>query len=208
MFHRRKVLLALVETFGGKVASTDYFKLMFLFCQRTEQHHYDFFPHKYGAYSFLLQQDKRRLTNLGYLKPGVGFEIGGSHRFFNQLDAFTQAELRSLHAEFGKLRGDKLLHRIYLEYPYYASRSLVASRVLDQSEYRSVEQSHSKNTASCLFTIGYEGISIDSYLNSLIAQDIAALVDVRNNPISRKCGFSKSQLQKDQNLFTYFHLDC
>ena len=133
---------------------------------------------------------------MGYLKPGVGFEIGGSHRFFNQLDAFTQAELRSLHAEFGKLRGDKLLHRIYLEYPYYASRSLVASRVLDQSEYRAVEQSHSKNTASCLFTIGYEGISIDSYLNSLIAQDIAALVDVRNTQFPGSTVFQRASCKK------------
>ena len=47
---------------------------------------------------------------------------------------------------------------------------------------------------SCLFTIGYEGLSIDAYLNRLITNQVAMLVDVRKNPISMKYGFSKMQL--------------
>jgi uncharacterized protein (DUF488 family) len=47
-----------------------------------------------------------------------------------------------------------------------------------------------------LFTIGYEGVSIEQYLNSLIHKDVRVLCDVRNNPLSRKFGFSKSNLQK------------
>ena len=45
-----------------------------------------------------------------------------------------------------------------------------------------------------MFTIGYEGITIEAYLNKLIQNDIRLLCDVRNNPLSRKYGFSKTTL--------------
>ncbi|WP_375627098.1 DUF488 family protein [Bartonella sp. MU37NMGALS] len=48
----------------------------------------------------------------------------------------------------------------------------------------------------CFFTIGYEGKSLENYLKSLIENNIKTLCDVRKNPISRKHGFSKRQLEK------------
>ena len=45
-----------------------------------------------------------------------------------------------------------------------------------------------------LFTIGYEGISLEAYLNKLLKNDVRVLIDVRNNPLSQKYGFSKNQL--------------
>ncbi len=45
------------------------------------------------------------------------------------------------------------------------------------------------------FTIGYEGISLETYLNKLIINDIRLLCDVRKNSLSMKYGFSKSQLK-------------
>jgi uncharacterized protein (DUF488 family) len=46
MYYRRKILLALIEVFGGSLKSTDCEKLLFNFCQQREKNHYDFFPHK------------------------------------------------------------------------------------------------------------------------------------------------------------------
>lgn len=46
-----------------------------------------------------------------------------------------------------------------------------------------------------LYTIGYEGKSIEQYLNALIENSVSVLIDVRYNPFSRKRGFSKKQLQ-------------
>lgn len=46
-----------------------------------------------------------------------------------------------------------------------------------------------------MFTIGYEGISLEHYLNKLIINNIKVLCDVRKNPISMKYGFSKIQLK-------------
>ena len=46
-----------------------------------------------------------------------------------------------------------------------------------------------------LFTIGYEGKDIPSFIGSLRSTDVAVVVDVRELPLSRKRGFSKTALR-------------
>lgn len=43
-----------------------------------------------------------------------------------------------------------------------------------------------------LFTIGYEGRTINNYIEMLLSNEVRVLIDVRNNPLSRKPGFSKT----------------
>jgi uncharacterized protein (DUF488 family) len=59
-----------------------------------------------------------------------------------------------------------------------------------------------------LFTIGYEGLTIDDLLQKIQANGIEVFVDVRNNPHSRKRGFSKKSLQPAmENLgINYIHI--
>jgi uncharacterized protein (DUF488 family) len=45
-----------------------------------------------------------------------------------------------------------------------------------------------------LWTIGYEGLSLDEYLSRLRTAGITILCDVRRNPLSRKPGFSRKAL--------------
>ncbi len=45
-----------------------------------------------------------------------------------------------------------------------------------------------------LFTIGYQGQSIDSFLELLLAHGVAHVLDVRHRPYSRKPDFSKKRL--------------
>jgi uncharacterized protein (DUF488 family) len=45
-----------------------------------------------------------------------------------------------------------------------------------------------------LFTVGYEGSTIESFIDSLRANNISCVLDVRALPLSRKPGFSKTQL--------------
>ena len=51
-------------------------------------------------------------------------------------------------------------------------------------------------TKAKLFTIGYEGRDMDNLVSSLKKFNITRLIDIREIPISRKKGFSKSQLMK------------
>jgi len=59
-----------------------------------------------------------------------------------------------------------------------------------------------------LYTIGYESKSIDDLISQLKSHDISILVDVREIPISRKKGFSKTVFSKylTRNGIEYIHL--
>jgi uncharacterized protein (DUF488 family) len=48
--------------------------------------------------------------------------------------------------------------------------------------------------SSTIYTIGYERRSIDEFIECLIKNNIAQLIDVRSNPQSRKPGFSRLNL--------------
>ncbi|WP_390915188.1 DUF488 family protein [Pseudosulfitobacter sp. SM2401] len=60
---------------------------------------------------------------------------------------------------------------------------------------------------SPLFTIGYEGASIDSLIQTLLAVNIKVLADVRELPLSRKKGLSKNGLaaRLDEVGIEYIH---
>lgn len=59
-----------------------------------------------------------------------------------------------------------------------------------------------------IFTIGYEGLSIDAFMSLLAEHDVDTLVDVRELPLSRKPGFSKKALANVLNTSgrTYVHM--
>jgi uncharacterized protein (DUF488 family) len=96
------------------------------------------------------------------------------------------------------VRGNRLIKLAYEQYPYYAIHSKLAPSIMDEAGMTRIkaEKDRLKQTGQILFTIGYEGVSVERYLNTLIKNDIRVLCDVRNNPLSRKFGFSKNNLQK------------
>ncbi len=207
MFYRRKILLALLEAFGGSLAKTDCQKLLFLFCARREKNYYDFFPYKYGNFSLILAQDGNRLADLGLLSSHSDFQLQYSQQYVAQLETKDRATLQTFVEEIGDLRGEELIHKVYLDFPHYASRSQIAKKVLNNSEYEQVSSTWNSDRTPCLFTIGYEGLSVDAYLNLLVSNNVSVLVDVRKNPISMKYGFSKAKLTDYTQLagISYIH---
>lgn len=59
-----------------------------------------------------------------------------------------------------------------------------------------------------LYTIGYEGASIETFVLTLLNAGVDTLVDVRDLPVSRKKGFSKGILREtlEVNGIGYVHL--
>ena len=59
-----------------------------------------------------------------------------------------------------------------------------------------------------IFTLGYEGLTSALFFKILTQQSIEVLVDVREKPLSRKAGFSKSSLSAacDAQHIEYHHL--
>ncbi|MHC1781653.1 MAG: DUF488 family protein [Anaerolineaceae bacterium] len=47
-----------------------------------------------------------------------------------------------------------------------------------------------------LFTIGYEGHSLDSFSALLLKNEVRRIIDVREVPLSHKAGFSKTRLKE------------
>jgi uncharacterized protein (DUF488 family) len=104
----------------------------------------------------------------------------------------------SISDQLPKVRGNRLIKLVYEQYPYFAINSRIVESIMDMEGMIRINavKEQLKQTGQVLFTIGYEGVSIEQYLNTLIKNDVRILCDVRNNPLSRKFGFSKSNLQK------------
>lgn len=196
MIYRQKILLALIEVFGGNLRKTDLQKLLFLFCKYSGADHYEFFPYQYGAFSLVSYYDKRKLTQKELLADTDNFNIRSPNSFFGGLRREDADELRRFADRLGDIRGDNLIRKTYIEYPKYAKKSEIAARVLSDDELRRVHSIRIETKEEELFTIGYEGISIDGYLDRLIDKDIRLVIDVRKNPVSRKYGFSKRRLEE------------
>ncbi len=208
MFYRRKILLGLIEAFGGRLKRTDCQKLLFVFSQVTLRNYYDFFPHHYGSYSIVLNYDKECLSQQGLLTSIDDFQLNSRQSFLSQLKPDDRSVISFMAHDMRGIKGKALIRKVYLEYPHFARRSQIISDILNPAEVRQVEIWWNTDSSACLFTIGYEGLTIDSFLNMLIASNVSAIVDVRNNPVSMKYGFSKKSLERYvQNAdLAYYHL--
>ncbi len=209
IFYRQKVLLALIEISGSKLSNTDLEKLLFLFCKVSKQNYYDFFPYKYGAFSFLTYYDKQKLIEKGILKSCPHFELlPSNHSYLKDLKKDDLDMLKEFSLRTRSLRGRELVKKTYLEYPEYASRSEISRVVLSRDEYFEASSHWNLANEKLLFTIGYEGKTIDQYLFELLINNIQVLVDVRKNPFSHKHGFSGKSLREYSHKvgIRYLHL--
>jgi Protein of unknown function, DUF488 len=210
MFTRRKILLALLEACGGELKSTDMEKLLFAYCAESGQNHYDFFPYKYGCFSFLSYQDKRVLTKQGFLADCDSFKLKNRQTHLGIIDSGEQSRIESFTKRMKNLRGKNLVRHVYVNHPYYATRSEIKENILSAQELMAVESAANPDQSICLMTVGYEGKTIDAYINTLIQNNVKLVVDVRRNPISMKYGFSKTRFRDYLNRagINYEHISA
>ncbi|MFQ5330103.1 MAG: DUF488 family protein [Thermodesulfobacteriota bacterium] len=196
-FYRQRFLLVLLELAGGRLSKMDFQKLLFLSQKEAGFSYYDFVPYHYGCYSFQAQSDIELLESFGWLEEkSKSIKLLAKPRAClnnNERDAIDQFT-----KQFKGYRGQKLLTYVYEHYPYYATRSKIAAEVMDEAAYKKVstEKNRLKGKDKVVYTIGYEGLSFESYVNQLIRHDVRLLCDVRKNPLSRKFGFSKGILAR------------
>ena len=196
-YNRQRLLLFLLEQTGGQLSKMDFQKLLFLAHQSGSFDYYEFVPYHYGCYSFQAADDLEALEHKGWIestdrqlslkdKPYMGTGA--------KLD--DRREMAVLMHRYRSLRGDALLKEVYTRFPYYAIHSKIAGRVVtgEAAHEIAVQKAAVAKTGPDLFTIGYEGLSLEAYLNRLIKHNVRLLCDVRKNPLSRKFGFSKSTL--------------
>ena len=199
VFYRQKVLLALLETLNRQVPRTDLQKYLFLLSREQQSPSYHFVPYRFGCYSFHAEVDKHNLTRRELLKPHAKWVLNSGARYVDALSPADRCAIEAVVDRFRRVQGRDLLRHVYRTYPYFAINSNVLDDVLDPRESARVEASRPPRRQPHLFTIGYEGKSLEQFLNVLIRESVSVLCDVRRNPISRKYGFSKRTLMNACN---------
>ena len=188
MIYRRKIILSILEQVNKPVEEFQLQNLVYLFCQDQAQPVYEFITDKNGRYSFTLQADLNGLVKEGSIqKTNQFFSIPAKSNYHIQLkpgDCF-------------------LLETKLMQY----ANPVTAAIIKNAKAFTEIENTKLNSGEPVLFTIGYEGISVEKYFNRLLSNNIHCLVDVRNNPRSRKPGFSKTSLQDfcNQLGIAYFH---
>lgn len=200
MYYRRKLLLGVLEANGGLLNKTRLQKLLLLITRMQEIKSYDFVPYQFGCFSFTANQDLNTLIKYGLVSENktqhsTSWVKNTDETFFNQLKDSDKSAILNITKLFKEKSNDDLIIYTYKKYPFWAINSTIAKKVLSEDDYNNVLQQKSKKTEQGLFTIGYEGLSIESYINRLLINNISVLCDVRKNSLSMKYGFSKSQLK-------------
>jgi len=196
MFYRRKIILALLQLFERPIDKISMQKLLFLFTRRQTKSEYDFIPYIYGCYSYSAIADLAVMVNKGLLsETSSRFTSNDKTDYLGTLKETDRKLLQEIKSNYGNMDANALMKHTYLNFPYWAINSKKAKEILSAEEFEKVTDSKPQSDQTMLFTIGYEGISLEEYLNRLLKNDVKVLVDVRNNPVSMKYGFSKNQLQ-------------
>lgn len=198
-YYRRKIILAILSILGGTLTAKQLHKYLFLFTREQSDKSFDFIPNKYGCYSFIADQDlavleKKKYINVSEGSKGRQISLREKTNYTSILNIFDQQILHDIKSKYGLMSQNELIRYTYLKYPYYAINSKILDDLLTKEEISIIlKQKRSLNT-KCLFTIGYEGKSLETYINKLIINDVKVLVDVRKNAFSMKYGFSKKEL--------------
>lgn len=201
MYYRRKLILGILQEFGGKLNHTKFQKILFLVTRKQEKKSFDFVPYKFGCFSFQANQDLLTLGKYNLVKSSTADKSSSwmltesSTNFQVELKKEDQSAIKSVRREIQNFSQKELIRHTYLQYPFYATKSQIAKDILSNEELISIDKQKRSFETPEFFTIGYEGISLENYLNKLIINDVKLLCDVRKNSLSMKYGFSKSQLK-------------
>lgn len=209
MYYRRKVLLALLQAFDNKLEKLQLQKLLFLFSRIQKEPNFDFVPYKYGCYSFQAKADMNTLAKYGLVhQTEQGWEKISEENFVSALKKSDKEILQAVKQLYKGKTATELIGITYKKYPYFALKSKIADQYLSPGELANLNKYLVQSEEVCLFTIGYEGITLENYLNKLIKNNIKALCDVRRNAFSMKFGFSKNQLKSacEGVGIAYYHL--
>jgi len=199
LFERQRLLLTLLDAVGSPVGHTDFQKLLFLYTRECESApSYEFVPYKFGAFSFTSYADKRKLVAEALLaEDDQNWTLTDAGRTAARRQAVEPLRVATFCRQHSRLRGNALIVEQYRRHPYHATRSEILDKLrLEPEALARIAAAKPRRQPAGLVTIGYEGRSLESYLNELLRDGVTKLCDVRRNPLSRKYGFSKGTLSK------------
>jgi len=204
IYKRQKILLNILSQKESKVSKIKLMKWIFLLFQETEisdiVRFYEFVPYDFGPFSFSAYRDILELQREGLINQDEKSIWCEKERIEKKLIELPKNILNSVSKvlnKYGDLSQTQLLEYIYKKYPWYAKSSKFPHNT---STIKSI-------SPIAIYTLGYESFTIDGFLNFILFKGLRAIVDVRNNAISRKYGFSEKSLLRLCNRLNikYFH---
>jgi hypothetical protein len=201
MYYRRKIILSLIQVFDGELEKIQLQKLLFLYTRfQKDKKTYDFVPYRFGCYSFQANADLSTLKKYGIVSETTkSWKKEDDVNYLIELTKEDKKTISDFRIIYANKTSDDLINLTYKKYPYFAINSTLAKEYLTEEDYNNLDNYRSFEDEITLFTIGYQGITLEAYLNKLIKNNIKVLCDVRKNALSMKYGFSKSQLKNACN---------
>jgi len=208
---RQKVILDVLKEAGQPLGPIRFVKVLFLlrnepsFCD--DRTFYEFVPYRYGPFSFALYRELNALRRDGYVSDSSDtISLASRTRAVASQKAseLSPSERRAIAkvvaTNVGTPQRD-LLRSVYQRFPWYALMTEFPDLVPKDAPQR-------PRAAVAVYTVGYEGKSVDGFFNQLLASGIGAIIDVRANPISRKYGFAKTTMSEIACKlgFAYYHI--
>jgi uncharacterized protein (DUF488 family) len=189
MLTRQKLLLTMLAAAGRPVNRMELTKWAFLLRQTSEEaanaSFYDFVPYHYGPFSFSLYQEIGKLQEQGYVEEkGDSDWTLGDVEVSTPLDQQLKFQAERVVRTHRDMSLESLLDNVYRQYPAFTVNS------------RRQQLAVRKTAPLAVYTSGYEGLSVDAFLNRLVTTGVKHLVDVRRNPVARRYGFHKSTLNR------------
>ena len=165
MFYRRKIILALLETFDNELEKIKFQKLLFLIGKQQEKPEYDFIPYKFGCYSFSANADIIAMAGKGMLsETDKTIKKEEPIKYLSALKPTDRNIILTLKKIYGKYSVNDLIKYTYVRYPFWAIKSQIKESILNKEELQNVMDKIPTDNDITLFTIGYEGISLEAYL--------------------------------------------
>jgi uncharacterized protein (DUF488 family) len=190
MLRRQQIILYLLKSHASPMETIRLVKLVFLMRQETsipsEIPFYDFVPFKKGPYSFTLNHEIGNLEKHGYLSKRNDMVqlLSDDKELKSILPEPLARSFEPMLSHYHAMKTDAIVSTIYRRYPWYTVNSMNRNH-----------RGESLPVASpAIYTVGYEGLSVDELLDILLRKGIRMLVDVRKNPVARRFGFHKSTL--------------
>ena len=186
LIHRMKVLLSVLQELGGSLPDSVMQKMLFLYCKEfvKRDEYYELIPLAGKAYSIQAAEDKNSLINRKILEKSTDWVlIATKKRFAVDLDFFEKIAIQDLKNKFAQKNDAELDRYISENYKEYF-----------------IKPEYSGDDEIIFYTIGYEGLSPEAYVNLLLQNKVRLLVDVRKNAFSQKYGFSKAELSRILSL--------
>ena len=185
MFYRQRVLLKVLSLLPAELRKDLRYlmKTVFLVNQEfvEENQVYKFYPHHYGPFSSVVYEDLRffyanglvdeKTMNLAPKAKPFYADIGSGLITQTVTDAMDRFKSAS-----------EIIDHVYANFPAFTIRS----------KLRPPKRAQATGASA----VGYEGDTIDSFLNKLIQDNVDVLVDVRRNAFSMKPHFRKDALAR------------